>query len=167
MGRYLHVNDKKLPLLDNTAEKLIADGILYPCGDGHGHDLHLDPRPLLLSDSERLAVAIAEGMAAFTTGLAGEAIDHAVKEVRGLPVAGYKPTQSQDAIDLVNEGKQLEERVIRYLEEVARRYGPAGQGVDLMFARGNIEDGFSRVFKKVFQPNGSRIALPEDDLTDI
>lgn len=75
-----------------------------------------------------------------------------------LPVQGYKP-QSQATIDLVNEGKELEERVLRYTEKI----DAASPDVDprwLAIGRTDIQKGFMAVFRAVFQPK--RASLPED-----
>lgn len=80
-------------------------------------------------------------------------------EVKGLPVAGYKPTLSQENIDLVNEGKQLEERVLRYLDKLSDK-----TDLDHRFlatGRTDIQKGFMSVFRSVFQPG--RCSLPEDE----
>ena len=38
-------------------------------------------------------------------------------EHQPIPVQGYKP-QSQETVDLVNEGKMLEERLLRYFAKI-------------------------------------------------
>jgi hypothetical protein len=84
----------------------------------------------------------------------------------GLPIAGYRP-QSEDRIALVNEAKQLEERVLRFLDRVATQFACVAPG-DLdgrWFATGrtDIEKGFMSVNRSIFKPD--RIALPEDEGT--
>lgn len=82
-------------------------------------------------------------------------------EVKGLPVAGYKPTQSQAAVDLVSEGKILEERMMRYIDRVAD-FAAAHEG-DPRFAaigRTQVQLGMMAVFRAVFAPG--RVELPED-----
>lgn len=87
-------------------------------------------------------------------------------EIKGLPLPGYKETQSQAAVDLVSEGKHLEERVLRYIDRVAI-FAVENQG-DPRFAaigRTEIQLGFMAVARAVFAPG--RVALPEDArLTD-
>lgn len=87
-------------------------------------------------------------------------------EIKGLPVAGYKETQSQAAIDFVSEGKILEERVMRYIDRAAV-FAVENQG-DPRFAaigRTQIQLGFMAVFRAVFAPGN--VVLPEDArLTD-
>lgn len=81
---------------------------------------------------------------------------------KGLPVEGYAKTQSQENIDLVNEGKQLEERVLRYIEKVdaAGANGALFDGRFLATGKTDIQKGFMSVFRSIFQPQ--RISLPED-----
>lgn len=84
-------------------------------------------------------------------------------EVKGLPVVGYKPTQSQANIDLVDEGKLLEERVLRYIDKV--NCGLPGEGDDRRFlatGRTDIQKGFMMVFRSIFNPG--RTPLPEDEV---
>lgn len=82
----------------------------------------------------------------------------AAAEAQGLPVAGYKPTQPQWALDLVNENKVLEERILRQIDkhmsvaEIDKRW--------VAIARTNIEQGFMALNRAVFQPG--RVTLPED-----
>lgn len=75
----------------------------------------------------------------------------------GLPVAGYRP-QSEEALALVNRNKEIEERVLRVLDDLYR-----ARGVDpgrLFEGRRMIETGFMLVNRAVFQPG--RVRLPED-----
>lgn len=78
---------------------------------------------------------------------------------KGLPVAGYAKTQSQERIDAVNEGKQLEERVLRYIERLEENVGPV-DGRFLAIGKTDIQMGFMAVFRSVFRPE--RIELPGD-----
>jgi len=106
-------------------------------------------------------------------------------ENKGLPVQGYKATQPQWKIDLVNEGKQLEERVLRWIEKVEShgvtfvsvqdpnpnspakggliaKAAPSGE-IDMRFSaigKTDIQKGFMAVARSIFQPE--RIKLPED-----
>lgn len=76
----------------------------------------------------------------------------------GLPVGGYRP-QSDEAVSLVNVNKEIEERVLRILDDLRDR-----SDVDprwLQAGRTQIELGFMAVNRAVFQP--SRIRLPDDD----
>jgi acyl-CoA hydrolase len=86
-------------------------------------------------------------------------------ETTGLPVAGYKKTQPQAFIDIVNENKILEERVLRQIEKMQRLdCGPNGanpfDGRGMAEARTCIQTGFMWLNRAVFQPG--RVALPED-----
>jgi hypothetical protein len=75
----------------------------------------------------------------------------------GLPVAGYRP-QTTIAVDAVNVSKQMEERVLRMLDDMAK----SGICDPRWFAIGRtaIEQGFMAINRSVFQP--SRVALPSD-----
>lgn len=75
----------------------------------------------------------------------------------GLPVAGYQP-QTDNAVALVNRNKQLEERLLRILDELALL-----ETVDkrwLAIGRTGIEQGFMAVNRAIFKP--SRIKLMDD-----
>ncbi len=75
----------------------------------------------------------------------------------GLPVSGYRP-QSDDKIAVVNENKQIEEKVLRQLDALK-----AMPGIDqrwLAIGRTGIEQAFMSVNRAVFQP--SRATLPND-----
>lgn len=77
---------------------------------------------------------------------------------QGLPVAGYQP-QSASAVDAVNINKQLEEYILRRIDQLL-----ACDGNDrrwLSIARTHIEEGFMAMNRSIFQPG--RISLPEDE----
>lgn len=76
---------------------------------------------------------------------------------QGLPVAGYQP-QSSARVDLVNQNKEIEERVLRILDSLFARTDTDKR--HLSIARTHIEDGFMWMNRAVFQPG--RVALPED-----
>lgn len=76
-----------------------------------------------------------------------------------LPVAGYTP-QSRSNVDLVNEGKQLEERVLRYIEKVESHIPAGEQRRFLVTGKTDIQKGWMMVYRAVFNP--SRVVLPED-----
>lgn len=74
----------------------------------------------------------------------------------GLPVAGYRP-QTTGAVQMVNQNKQDEERILRALdrlkaEDVDQRW--------LAIARTHIEQGFMAMNRAIFKP--ARVDLPED-----
>lgn len=74
-----------------------------------------------------------------------------------LPVSGYKP-QTEEAVALVNDNKESEERILRVIDELSGR-----DDIDkrwLSIARTNIEQGFMALNRSIFQPG--RVALPED-----
>lgn len=78
-------------------------------------------------------------------------------DIRGLPVAGYRP-QNQVNIDLVNSNKIAEENILRILDlmatmEVDKRW--------LAIGRTAIEQGFMAVNRSVFKP--TRVKVPGDE----
>jgi hypothetical protein len=82
-------------------------------------------------------------------------------ETKGLPVQGYRATQPQWKIDLVDENKVLEERVLRQIERHQRGVGaPEIDQRHVAIARTEIEKAFMSLNRAVFQPQ--RIKLPED-----
>lgn len=90
-------------------------------------------------------------------------------KLASLPVAGYK-AQSQSSVDLVNANKQIEEQVLRVLDQLAALTEPldgdsivARKVVDqrwLAIGRTAIEQGFMAVNRSIFKPG--RASLPED-----
>lgn len=87
-------------------------------------------------------------------------------EHKGLPVAGYRP-QSDDKVALVNRNKEIEERVLRILDELrdlaAKETPEHPSSIDgrwLSIGRTQIEQGFMAVNRAVFRP--ARATLPEE-----
>lgn len=82
----------------------------------------------------------------------------------GLPVAGYVK-QSMTNVQLVNQHKEMEERLLRHLETVDSFItSPLSQALDsrwLSIARTHFEQGFMALNRSVFKPQ--RIQLPEDN----
>lgn len=77
----------------------------------------------------------------------------------GLPVKGYLP-QTDDKVAIVNANKELEERVLRVLDEMKAGDMQFDQRM-VAIARTQIQDGFMWMNRAVFQP--SRVTLPEDN----
>lgn len=87
-------------------------------------------------------------------------------------VKGYTPlSDAQKA--LANEGKELEERVLRWLEKVNGTFANPNLGLEpheraernergrtLALGKTNIQQGFMWAIRSIFQP--TRIKLPED-----
>lgn len=79
-------------------------------------------------------------------------------DVAGLPVKGYAPTQSQAAIDAVNQLKVLEEKYLRYLDLLISANGPSdldGALYDprwLAIARTHIQEGTMAAARAIFKP---------------
>ncbi|HXF89544.1 MAG TPA: hypothetical protein VNK48_14405 [Xanthobacteraceae bacterium] len=83
---------------------------------------------------------------------------------QSLPVSGYKP-QSQAKVDLVNENKELEERVLRQLDKLATLTAVNGETVDidkrwLAIGRTHLEQAFMAINRSIFRPE--RVTLPGD-----
>ncbi|MBO4169533.1 cyclic nucleotide-binding protein [Luteovulum azotoformans] len=76
----------------------------------------------------------------------------------GLPVPGYRP-QSDEAVAAVKGFKEIEERVLRMLDDLAVS-DLAADGRWLAIGRTQLEQGFMAVNRAVFKP--ARAALPED-----
>jgi hypothetical protein len=77
--------------------------------------------------------------------------------LKGLPVDGYRP-QSEHSVAVVNNNKQLEEILLRNLDELMGN--PDYDKRWLAIARTHIEEGFMAMNRAVFRPQ--RIALAED-----
>lgn len=82
---------------------------------------------------------------------------------KSIPVAGYT-AQSDIKVALANEGKEMEERYLRWLDKLGGHDAPVGSPVCdprcLALARTNIQDGAMWAIRSIFQPQ--RIKLPED-----
>lgn len=77
-----------------------------------------------------------------------------------LPVSGYSP-QSADNVGVVNINKELEERVLRQIDEIQSVASDRGwDGRWAAIARTNIEQGFMALNRAIFRPG--RVPLPED-----
>ena len=74
-----------------------------------------------------------------------------------MPVAGYTP-QSQSNVDLANEGKELEERYLRWLEKLAAH--PDTDKRNVAIAKSHVEEAAMRAIRSIFKPQ--RIKLPSD-----
>jgi hypothetical protein len=78
--------------------------------------------------------------------------------IEGLPVHGYV-AQPQQAVDLVNRNKEIEERLLRTLDEMVN----AGAQYDqrwLAIARTQFDQAWMALNRAVFRPQ--RIKLPDD-----
>ena len=79
-----------------------------------------------------------------------------------MPVAGYT-AQSDEKIALANEGKELEERYLRWLDKLSGHSAVPTPVCDprcIAIARTNIQEGAMWAIRSIFQPQ--RIKLPED-----
>lgn len=78
--------------------------------------------------------------------------------MKPLPVKGYTE-QSKNAVNLVNQFKEIEERILRALDEL-RKDGDLFDQRWLSIGYTHIQEGFMAINRSVFKPQ--RIALPED-----
>jgi len=88
------------------------------------------------------------------------------ESIDGLPVHGYT-SQSDANVALVNEHKEMEERILRRIDWLSPHFdamdGPRG-GADprwLAVARTHIEQGFMALNRAIFRP--TRIKLKDDE----
>lgn len=77
--------------------------------------------------------------------------------VKPLPVSGYTE-QSKSKIDLVNQHKDAEERLLRHIEFMQNNNIVDGRWAAI--AKTHFEQAFMALNRAVFQPQ--RISLPED-----
>jgi hypothetical protein len=77
----------------------------------------------------------------------------------GLPVEGYRPV-AKSKVDLVNENKILEERVIRRAEWL-KNHSLEIDGRFVSIAITHFQEGFMALNRAIFMPQ--RVKLPEDD----
>ncbi len=82
------------------------------------------------------------------------------EKIEGLPVAGYRP-QSPEAVATVNASKELEEHVLRLLDEIGEDPQLQADKHWLSIGRTAIEQGFMAVNRSVFKP--ARMAIAELD----
>lgn len=80
----------------------------------------------------------------------------------GQSIAGYTE-QSHKTVDLVNENKRTEERILRLLDDLQGGVFPEQQydGRWVSIARTHFEQGFMALNRAIFRP--TRIRLPEDN----
>lgn len=80
----------------------------------------------------------------------------------GLPVHGYKAEQPDWAIELVNENKVLEEKVLRQIDAHVRNHD--SRHIDqrmVALSRTKVQEAFMWLNRSIFQPG--RVRLPEDN----
>jgi hypothetical protein len=82
--------------------------------------------------------------------------------IGGLPVSGYRP-QSREAIDSVNALKDMEEHVLRLLDEVEEEEGLAADKRWMAIGRTAIQQGFMAVNRSIFKPG--RIDIRPEGIT--
>lgn len=86
---------------------------------------------------------------------------------KGLPVSGYRQ-QSQRNVDLVNQNKEIEERVLRQIDKHAHpamlRSVPEFDQRMVALARTKTQEAFMWLNRAVFQPD--RVSLPDDAAKD-
>lgn len=77
-----------------------------------------------------------------------------------IPVAGYV-NQPDFKVDEVNGLKEMEERVLRVLDRLARADASAIDHRFLAIGRTQLQQAFMAINRSIFQPQ--RIELPEDE----
>lgn len=82
-----------------------------------------------------------------------------MSEHEGLPVAGYK-SQPDDAVTEVNRNKEIEERLLRRVEDLGNNRSLEVDGRWLAIAKTQFEQGFMAMNRAIFKPE--RVQLPED-----
>lgn len=75
----------------------------------------------------------------------------------GLPVQGYR-AQSTERVDMVNDNKVTEERILRMIDEQRSKGQLDPRWASI--AKTHFEEGFMALNRAVFQPG--RAKLPED-----
>lgn len=83
---------------------------------------------------------------------------------KGLPVSGYRE-QTGTHVALVNRNKEIEERVLRMLDDLEAKLDEFQ--IDprwLAIGRVRIEEGFMMVNRSIFRP--ARVSFPEDILRE-
>lgn len=75
---------------------------------------------------------------------------------KGLPVAGYRQ-QADEAVQLVNQNKYKEERLLRLIDGLMNEQTPDGMSISvdkrwLSIARTHLEEGFMALNRAIFQP---------------
>ena len=76
---------------------------------------------------------------------------------KGLPVAGYTPTQNAEAIKLVNENKHVEENLLRLIDALTNSQTLEGEmfladARWLAIAKTDLEKGFMALNRAIFKP---------------
>lgn len=71
-----------------------------------------------------------------------------------MPVAGYT-AQPQAAVDLANEGKEAEERYMRFLDKLEA--DPSTDKRNVALARTYIENGAMRAVRAIFKPQRHKL----------
>lgn len=76
---------------------------------------------------------------------------------QGLPVKGYV-SQSDENVALANEGKELEERYLRWLDRLEKL--PDADKRFIALSRTHVQTGAMFAIRSIFKP--TRVKLPED-----
>ena len=91
--------------------------------------------------------------------------DLEMTEYKSLPVSGYKP-QSSASVNIVNENKEIEERMLRQLDRLETTTAINGEDISidarwLAIGRTQLEQAFMAINRAIFQP--SRVVLAGDE----
>ncbi|OWZ90377.1 hypothetical protein B9J07_27705 [Sinorhizobium sp. LM21] len=121
-------------------------------GSGCGHcERCQDERAEMLRNQQRAAEKSDVHVASeLSSQSAASTIDG---HVQGLPVAGYARNVEQWKVDMVNQNKILEEKVLRRVDEHVRERGDTSiDGASVQIARRHVEDAFYRLNRAIMQP---------------
>ena len=77
----------------------------------------------------------------------------------GLPVHGYRP-QSDEAVNLVNINKTMEEVVLRTIDDLRRRIDIDQRWLSI--AQTHFEQGYMALNRAIFQPKRIKLATDSD-----
>lgn len=73
------------------------------------------------------------------------------EEHKGLPVEGYRP-QTNNAVELVNENKRMEEVLLRRIEFIKEHSGTDPDPRWLAIGKTHLEEAFMAINRAIFKP---------------
>lgn len=151
-----------------TLEQHVKDGPIQPTA--YELEPGQAPRNFYVHSTMSLSVEEFDPNEISRTSVVSGLSDTPVEEATpGLPIPGYQ-SQTTAAINQVTTHKQLEEAILRVIDELGDQHVPADQHLDadkrwLAIARTNIEQGFMALNRSVFKP--ARVILPTDNMAQV